>query len=104
MGLCEAQFGPGLAEGGEPDREQAEVEANRLCMRESLHERPEPREREARLVLVVEADRGRNLRVGIVRSQPRRAREQTFRGDRLSARLPAHACDEQPLDRRVRPG
>jgi len=45
------------------------VESHRGCLRKRASERTEPAEGALRCVLVEEADRGRNPRVGIVRSE-----------------------------------
>ena len=55
-----------------PGEQQPEVEPHRLALREPLHERAEPRERGAQVVHVEAADRCGDLRVCVVRVEPRR--------------------------------
>ena len=63
------------------------MEANRLRMRKAAHERAEAGERAGGIVLVVEADCGRHLGVGIVRRQLGRTREEPL-GRHAGARSP----------------
>jgi hypothetical protein len=63
----ERQFATSTSHVAEVDEQEAEMEANRLGMRETTHERAELGERERRPVLVVEAHGRGGERFGVVR-------------------------------------
>jgi hypothetical protein len=75
------------------------MEANRLRMRKTAHERPETAKCHRRAILVVEPHCSGDLRVGTPRRQRRSSRKLPLGRDRAPAALEAHTPDEPTLRR-----
>ena len=73
--VSEPQLLACLVELSDPKEELAEVEADALRARKTGCQRAEPGEREGRLRLREEADRGGDLGLGVVRGEPGGRRE-----------------------------
>jgi len=71
----ETQLATRLVQQPNPEQELAEMKAHALGARKAGRERAEPGERERRLRLREEADRGGDLALGVVRREPRGRRE-----------------------------
>ena len=99
----QSELPPSLSESAEPDRKQAEVEADSLGTGKATDERAETAERRGRPILVVEPDRRCDLSVRITRSERGGRGEHTFGRFGPPALLEPHAIDEQPLHPRCRP-
>src|SRR5919201_3577392 len=100
----QGQLAAGARDVAEVDQEQAEVEANRLGMREPARKRPEPGKGGGRALLAVQPDGRGGQRLGIVGGTARRGGERPFGRDGPQRLLVRRAAEEVDLSRRSRAG
>src|SRR5207247_1964688 len=96
-----------LVELSDPKEELAEVEADALGAPKTGRQRPQPGEREGRPRLREEPDCGGDLRLGVVRGEPRGCGELVLCGDRspepLQRRAAGAASPSRTATRPTRP-